>query len=248
MSDSIFFENYKIKSGDVDKNSKIKFHELVNYMQESAWNNAVALGYSTYDLLKKNISWVLNQQFFDIIRIPEHGETIKIETWPSGMDRFFVYRNFRIFDEKENLIAKSFSKWVVLDIIARKMIAIPQDIAASKIGFDRNNEEHTFERMKFDDSLETKGFPFSVGWSDLDVNGHINNKQYFKWITDALDENIQTTKSIKTVNIIFKSEGKLGERLSSNLYHTAANTTRHRVTNLETQKDLVIADISFNKN
>ncbi len=246
MDETAFFYTKKIRSSDVDKNSYIKFNELVNYMQEAAWNNAIAMGYSTYELLKSNVSWVLNQQHYDIIRMPKHGETIKVETWPASMDRFFAYRNYRVFDEAGELIISSYSKWVIIDVVARKMIPIPENIAMKKTSSrSKETEPFSFKRIKFDTSNIQNQFPIKVAWSDLDVNGHINNAQYYKWMIDSLDESVNDKKAIKSLDIIFKSEGRIGEDLFSQSFHLNDNETYHRVHNPTTQKDLAVAKIEF---
>jgi len=243
-----YFQSFKIKASDVDKNSRIKLFELVNYMQELAWNHAASLGFSTHSLLAKNISWILNQQYFEFYNTPKHGDLIKIETWPAGMDKFFAYRNFNIFDSEDNLILRSYSKWLMLDIIARKMISIPDDIAFSALNFERNKDEHRFERIKIGKPIAESAFPVTVGWSDLDVNGHINNAIYFKWLTDALNEETLNVKSLKKLKIIFKSEGILNESLVSECWNINKNATQHRITNIDTQKDLIVAELEFNNN
>jgi len=247
MSKLVFSDKYKIRASDIDKNSKLKFNELVNYMQEAAWNSAKSLGFSTYEMLRKNISWVLNQQYFEVHRIPEHGETIEIQTWPSGMDKYFVYRDFKIYDSNKNLILESYSKWVVLDIIARKMISVPDSIRETKLNIP-NSINFNFKKIRSDASLVTSEFPITVGWTDLDLNGHINNSQYFKWIVDALDEASLSQKSIKSLDIIFKSEGILRDVLASKVGFKNDNHSSHNIVNIENQKELVLAEIIFNNN
>lgn len=245
MEESVFFDSFRIKAIDTDASKRIKIPYLINYMQEAAWSNATKLGFSTYDMLKNGITWVLNRMYVEFHELPVYPQILKVETWPSDLDKFFAYRDFRVFDEENKLMVKATSNWLVLDISTRKLIAVPGHIKQAKFSVDRNGMEKIKGKCTFDEDSVTSEFAISVSWFDLDVNRHVNNTKYFQWMLDSLSPEILEDKYVKSIDITFKAEVRYGEEVVSQSYALDSNSYAHQIINKSSGKVLVLGRSEF---
>ena len=76
--------HFTVRSNELDYRGRVTMPTLVSYMQEAAWENTRDLGISMYDLLERGLTWVLQRMRVEMLRYPEHGESITVETWASG--------------------------------------------------------------------------------------------------------------------------------------------------------------------
>lgn len=245
MEESIFFDSFRIKATETDADKRIKIPFLINYMQEAAWTNATKLGFSTYDMLEHGITWVLNRMYVEFIELPAYPHTIKVETWPSDLDKYFTYRDFRVFNAKNELLVKATSNWLILDIKNRKLIPVPDQIKEAKFSVDRNGMEKIKGKSHFEENKSTSEFETPVSWFDLDVNRHVNNTKYFQWMLDSLSPDILEKRSIKSLDITFKAEVGYGEEIVSKSYALDSNSFAHQILNKSTGKVLVVGKSDF---
>ena len=245
MEESIFFDSFKVQASETDASKSIKVPSLLGYMQEAAWTNATKLGFSTYDMLKEGITWVVNRMYVEFLELPTYPQVLKIETWPSDLDKYFAYRDFRVFDESNNLMVQATSNWLVLDINTRKLIAIPDYIKDARFSVDRGGMDRIKGKCTFDQNKIENEFSIGVSWFDLDVNNHVNNTKYFQWIFDSLDHRILENKKTKSIDITFKAEAGHGDDVVSQSYALDENTFAHQIINKSTDKVLVVAKSKF---
>ncbi|MFT7035794.1 MAG: medium-chain acyl-[acyl-carrier-protein] hydrolase [Cyclobacteriaceae bacterium] len=245
MEESIYFDSYRLKATDTDAHKRIKLPHLINYMQEAAWKNATELGFSTYDMLKNGITWVVNRMYIEFYELPVYPQTLKVETWPSDLDKFFAYRDFRVFDEQNKLMVQATSNWLVLDIKTRKLIAVPEHIKQANFSVDRNGLAKIKGKCNYDENRTTNEFTNSVSWFDLDVNNHVNNTKYFQWMLDSLSLGVLEKKNIKSIDITFKAEVGYGEEVVSKSYALDSNSFAHQILDKSSGKVLVVGKSEF---
>lgn len=245
MEDSIFFDSHRLKATDTDANKRVKIPYLINYMQEAAWKNATELGFSTYDMLKNGITWVLNRMYIEFHELPVYPQTLKVETWPSDLDKFFTYRDFRVFDEQNKMMVQATSNWLVLDINTRKLIAVPDQIKNAKFSVDRNGMEKIKGKCSYDENRTTNESTTRVSWFDLDVNKHVNNTKYFQWMLDSLSLDILENENIKSIDITFKAEVGYGEEVVSKSYALDSSSYAHQIKSKSSGKVLVLGRSEF---
>ncbi|PIB35194.1 hypothetical protein BFP72_07190 [Reichenbachiella sp. 5M10] len=215
--DSDYHWTVQVSSKDCSNRRAIKLPILLDYMQEAAWYNATQLGFSTIDLMSHGVTWVMNRMVLNIHRLPGHNETIDIETWPASMNKFYTKRDFRLTEGEEVLVEAS-SNWLVMDVDARKLIPIPSFIVDADFVVDRDNLPEPSGKLLFDTERVQKVREIQVSWFDLDINDHVNNTKIYQWLLDALDDDYLDQHNIQSMDVLFKHEIKLGDRLRSESY------------------------------
>jgi len=103
---------------------------LVKLMHEAAMQNVIDLKLSVWDLEPHQISWVLMRKNLVIHHVPKLGEQIKVVTHCAGFEKYFTYRDYKIYNQADELLAAAASTWLLMDTIKRRMTRIPDFIQA----------------------------------------------------------------------------------------------------------------------
>ena len=181
--------HYTVQTYDIEKRRRMTVAALVRLMQETAMQHTIQMKVSAWDLEPLHLSWVLFRKNLVIQRLPMFGEKLVVSTSTAGFEKFFTYRDYKVFDEKKEMIASSSSTWLLMDTEERRMVRIPDFILefAGKIPEDCLPRPKT-RLPNFQAAAISK--PFRVGWHDLDFNGHLNNVFYLQWMLEALPDEV----------------------------------------------------------
>ena len=204
---------YRIHYHQVDVRSNATLVVLCQFMQESAWNHAEHLGLGFSHLSEKNFIWILSRQLLKIYSYPKWGDVIQVHTWPTGRDRLYCYRDFRILDSAGSIIGEATTAWFVIDLTYRK----PQRTGA----YFQKNLPTDFERVfpgklnKLNPLVSTDHTRvIQVSYGDLDINEHVNNVRYIDWILNTLPFEHLKTHILGELEINYLSESSYDDEIS----------------------------------
>lgn len=197
----------RVGSRDVNLYRRLKTSSMFELFQEMSVVHASGLGFGTDDVLSRGAVWVITMQRVEINRMPEEGELIYLESWTGKTSHLLYPRFYRIFDEKGNLLVNSSSLWTLMDIESRKMLSSEQ------FG-------HEIIDMCCGEELALPGAPkkaaaenissFTVPYSYLDQNGHMNNTRYFDLAEDIIPAPLQG-KKLKAISSRYAAEARHGD-------------------------------------
>ncbi len=243
MSSSLAYQvEYEVRAYEIDSHKRMAVPSLARLMQEAAMQNVIALGLSVWDLEPQGISWVLMRKQLRIQRLPVLGERIRIETYPAGFERFFTYRDYRVFDAEGRLLAHSASTWLLMDTRTRRLAPIPDFIL--QLAGEMPAPERCLPRpegklppfRQADYSLR-----FEVNWHDLDFNEHLNNTLYIKWMLDALPLEVLQKGLFQQMEIFYRAEGQWQDEVWAEVQVLGAGAFLHRLLRKRDAKELAIA-------
>lgn len=232
-------EKFKVRSSEVDQRRKATLPSIINYIQEAAWNHANELGYSVYDLQDKGITWFIYRMGLEIIKYPDHLSIVEVETWPSGSDKYYCYRDFRLFDQFSKLIGQATSNWLVFNIKERKLIPVPEYLRKQVPTTENDSLSRISSKLRVN-NIEGIHKEFEVNQHHIDLNGHTNNMYYFQWIAESMNEDILKNQFLRKLDIVFKSESFAGDKLIVNTGLNEDGTYSHRITNTN-GKEVILA-------
>ncbi|MEZ4829323.1 MAG: thioesterase [Bacteroidia bacterium] len=229
-STAIFSTDFTVRTYEMGANGCLTLPFLAGYMQEAAAHHAAALGASMEQLHAKGVAWVLYRMKTEIFRYPALGENVNIQTWPSGWEKFYFYRDYRASDQSGKLLAQATSTWLMFDMQTRRLSLRPE------LARDIRPPEGVTHLPRAESKFATEGdFPlemvFNVRRHDLDINGHATNLRYFQWIADALPE--ESGKNIGEIDIIFKAEARYEDQLRCQTRPDGESFFLHKIENQE---------------
>lgn len=211
-----FTETFRLQSHQVDFNSRLKPGALLQMMQEMAGGHAEQLGIGHKLLLEKGLVWVLTRIEVQMARYPSFGEHLTIETFPMPNRRWFFPRYFVFRDEAGQQIGCASSMWVLLDVQQRRMC--PPEAA---LPFIPDNSDLTAPMAPPAAVAIADGDPVCLTrlplYSDLDMNGHVNNTRYLDWCCDALGVDTLKAQELSRFALNFNQEILPGQETMSEL-------------------------------
>ncbi len=210
---TLFKKKYQVELSDVDFKKNLKLSMLFNYFQDIASDAAANLGAGVNQLQTSyGMAWILMRIRVDITRLPQWGEEIFIETWPLKPKRLEFERDFLVRDQKGDIIIRSISSWVIMDLEERKL----KRSEAIGLTYPESIEERAIEAklggLRKNGPLET-AYKRMIGYSDVDFNGHLNNSKYVDFLMDCFPVEAHMKSSLKTLEVNFVNEMLPGETI-----------------------------------
>ena len=193
-------ESVKLLSKDCDLKGTWRLSAVLESMQEAAGSHSFLLGCGREELLKKDMVWVLSRSELHMSRYPRIGETVTVHTFPMPTRICFFPRYYIFTDEHGEMVGKAGTLWLLLDIRTRKMLP-PGDIA--RLIPDNRDLSVPMNLPATVGNLQGEEFvsEYTPLYTDLDVNGHVNNTRYADWLCNTLG--IQLMSSYEPESVIF---------------------------------------------
>ncbi|MEO1654893.1 MAG: acyl-ACP thioesterase domain-containing protein, partial [Bacteroidota bacterium] len=212
-----------------------------NYLQETAGNQVRNQQLSVKDLLDQGYAWILMRQWIRINRLPEAQENLRVTTYPAGIAKYYLYRDFNVYDAHNELLAFASSIWLVMDIKRRSMVSIPPFIS-SKFEIPKDIDFYPPPEYKIPKLKEVSQVnQYKAGWLDLDQNAHVNNAYYYKWVLESLPVDILEQKRLKEIDLFYRAESRLHDEVESQGQKILEDEFVHRLWRASDQKELAQA-------
>ena len=207
----MYTTTFPVTTLHVDRFDRSKPSALLRFAQDAAGEHCNLLGTDWDSMAAKNYFWAVIRQKMEITRLPKSGETVTVKTWPMPTTRVAYPRATEGYDAEGNLLFKVISIWVIMDMTTRAMV-LPGKSGVDVAGTATGTE------LKAPGGLAAMEGEFSsnrtVCFSDLDVNGHMNNTRYLDWLCDLLPSKFHEQHPMKAVTICYMSEALEGQQLT----------------------------------
>ena len=205
-------ECFQIGSFDTDLNGKAKLTSICNYLQEIAGNHIDVIHQGVDDLRAENMTWVLSRLRLKMLHFPVWKDKIEIETWSIGTDGLFGNREFEISNSKGETIAIASSSWLIINILNKRPVRPQKIVEKMPLNMVSPLFENSLGKLQINEELFPKE-DIPIHYSDIDINQHVNNVKYIKWIIDSCPLELLTHKEIEQLEINFLHETKLEDEL-----------------------------------
>jgi len=204
-SDGVWEEEVDIHSYDVDISSRITIESLLKYFQEAAWNHAEQLGVGYSHLSRSGQVWMLSRMMVVVDSYPAWGQAVVVRTWPCGSRSLLALRDFELLDREGHRRAAATSGWLVFDQHSRRPLRIEPILASMRMFPDRRSVGCDAPKLV---AAETSSTPavFKVKYSDLDLNNHVNNATYARWMLDSYPIEFHRDHRVRSLAINFLAE------------------------------------------
>lgn len=236
---SLYKKKFFVEYGDSDYYKRLKLSSLFNYIQYISSLHSKNLGVGIDDIEKQyGLAWVMVRIMFDVVRMPVWNEEIYIETWPHKPKKMEFERDYRVKDKDGNVLINGISSWVLLDIEKRE-IAKTDSITMNYPPFI---EERAINKKMA--KIKPNGdlifvYNKKIGYSDIDINGHLNNSKYIDFISDCFPLSMHEMYLVKDIQVNYINEAFAGDTIalykdisqleSGNIYVEGVNEEQEKV-------------------
>ena len=200
----IFEKEYTLRAGDFDKFDRLHPAAVLDLFQDVAGQHADLLGIGYDTLLKRSLMWVLVRVKFRFLAPAHRYQTVVVKTWPLEPRRLSHRREYCIEDENGERLVEGSSEWVVMDSVERKLRWTP---TLYPMDFEFHTElmcEQRLDRIQHHLPQTKSAYVVRAGFSDLDINEHVNNVKYANYVMDAI--NPAREEEIESFQVDYRKE------------------------------------------
>ena len=207
---SVYREEILLRSKDVNLYRTLRLSRLFELLQEASIRHTEQLGMGREKTLDKGLLWVVTMQRCEIARLPEYDERITLTSWPGAMMHVFFPRYYRIADAQDNTLLSASALWMLVDEKTRKMV-FPDEWGVEIAGVTTGREIRLPAGLKKLACSEEASF--TVPFSYVDLNGHMNNTRYFDLAEDHLPAAAEGRR-LKAVSTEYTAEARFHDALT----------------------------------
>ncbi|MCR5664228.1 MAG: hypothetical protein K6G17_05015 [Oscillospiraceae bacterium] len=206
---SVLEQEILLRSKDVDLYRRLRLSRLFELLQEASIRHTEQLGMGRDKTLDKGLLWVVTMQRCEIARMPAYDERVILSSWPGEMMHVFFPRQYRLATPEGETLVSASALWMLVDEQTRGMV-FPEDWGVEIPGVTTGLEIPLPGRLRRPDCPQEADF--TVPYSYVDLNGHMNNTRYFDLAEDRLPP-ASEGKRLLSVSSEYAAEARFGERL-----------------------------------
>lgn len=194
-------KDYTLTFGHIDNRGLMRPSVLFSIMQDAATVHADALHLGREDL---QALWVLSRLRCGLNRPLGVHDTIRVRTWCAGIKGASWLRNFEILLDG-TAIGQAVSSWVILGADDHRILR-PTAIPAAKdyLALAPGQCPPIPGRLKCGEMRDHH--VHTVRYSDLDVNGHMNNVKIVDVVCDGLELDRRAGQFVSELQVNYTAE------------------------------------------
>jgi medium-chain acyl-[acyl-carrier-protein] hydrolase len=205
----IWSENISVSCHDTDINGIVRPSPILRYMQEAANLQLYNLGPSNEHLRENGMAFVLARVGMHIYSPLHSYDKICAQSWACESRLSSFYRCGKILRHDET-IAELVSVWALINIKDRHLYRVSEIPMNFKTDEMLYSDISVHVRIPHEIELKQTG-ERSIGYSDVDINHHMNNTNYPDMLCDFIGD--MSGRRVISVSINFLTEAALGETI-----------------------------------
>ena len=206
---AVDIQRLTLKSRDVDMFRRLRTSEIFKLLQEASIRHTEALGMGREKTLDRGILWVLLMQRAEISRMPCYDEEIVLKSWPGQTMHLLFPRYYSVETAAGEKLLKASALWSLVDAETRKVV-FPERYGIEIAGVTTGEETDLPSAIRKQDCDRERDF--TVPYSFVDLNGHMNNTRYFDLAEDCAGAAARGLE-LREVRTEYVSEVRFGETM-----------------------------------
>lgn len=209
----IYEKTYPISSTEVDVYGNCRPSALLSFFQDMGGEHSEATGTGRdYLMSEYHAFWMLVRVWYRLDRPLKTGERLSLRTWQRGCGGLIVYRDFDLLVDGRP-VGEAVSAWVVADFESRKMLRPGRIRRLVEAPVPDCVKDRQLKLIRTPKDLR-EVYRRTVRYSDLDINGHMNNTKYADVLLDALQVRELKGRFISELQLNYSLECRAGETMT----------------------------------
>ena len=105
------FQDFYVGLSDTNTKQELTETSILRFLEDIAGMHSEKVGYGASSIDKTKRTWILLSWKVRMFKRPKMNETVTVETWSRLIEKFYAYRDFRVYDSNKNLVAIATSKF-----------------------------------------------------------------------------------------------------------------------------------------
>ena len=208
---TVYEREYRVDSRETDPWYNCRPSGVLGFLQEAATAAACALHASRDEMLDKyNAFWMLARVWYRLDEPLKWGDRLRIRTWHRGGRGASSYRDFDLF-VNDAPVGEAVSLWVLANAQTHKLVRMAGIEEFQGTDGGALCKTRLLNKVRMPPDMTCAGTR-SFRYSDLDVNGHVNNVRYADIVCDALHlERMGAERFVSSLQVGSQAECRVGE-------------------------------------
>lgn len=205
---------FSVEPFSEDFTGRLSWGVLGNWLLRCASLHAGQCGFGFEQMKQTNHVWVLSRLVVDLKQMPATGNAFQIDTWVSKVYRQFTDRMFSVSTTDGRPLGSAFSTWALIDLDSRQPLELSKvsEGGISHFLYERNLDIKGASRVRV--KADVPVHSLKTGYSDLDINGHVNSIRYLQMSLDLFSDYIcREGHAVYRVELSYAAETYCGETL-----------------------------------
>jgi len=152
----------------------------------------------------RSLMWIITRMQVAAVRMPEYMETVQLETWTGRVSHGMFRRYYCIADLSGETLVSASSVWALMRAADRSLVMDPAACGVDVPACPDRSEPEMPGRMRMPGLTERACR--KARYSELDMNGHLNNTRYLDWADDLAQREFHDSHSLQSFSIHYRSE------------------------------------------
>ena len=208
---TVYEREYRVDSRETDPWYNCRPSGVLGFLQEAATAAACALHASRDEMLDQyHAFWMLARVWYRLDEPLKWGERLRIRTWHRGGRGASSYRDFDLF-VNDAPVGEAVSLWVLANAQTHKLVRMAGIEEFQGTDGGALCKTRLLNKVRMPPDMTCAGTR-SFRYSDLDVNGHVNNVRYADIVCDALHlERMGAERFVSSLQVGYQAECRVGE-------------------------------------
>jgi len=195
---------YRLRWMDFDRYGRMQPAAVLDLFQDMATIQANDMGIGRDDMMEEGVFWAVIRQKFEVVKDPEWNSVVTVRSWPHTPTRFSFLRDYSMRDDQGELLVKATSEWVLMNFETRKFESVKDHYHGPTDFYEERMFERKCRKIADFEADEADAYTVVPTYSDIDINGHVNNAMYANYVVNALDPGEEGR--IKSLQIDYRYE------------------------------------------
>lgn len=133
MTDRIVFSEERVVSEeDLDELNHVNNLQYLRWTLKVAGSHSKSVGWPSSRYREMGVGWIVRSHNITYKLPAQLGDEVLIRTWLEELDRVSALRRYEIVRKSDGrTFAVSQTRWVFVDLVTLKLIAIPDEVRAA---------------------------------------------------------------------------------------------------------------------
>jgi len=208
-----YYIDHRVTTSDLDMWGHMRVPNILTLFQEVSGLHTAAFGISSPEVAKAGASWIIANTWLRLSRPLREGDRLRVVTYQRPRKGVRFVRDYEILDCDGTLLGEGISDWILADLETHELLMPNAVRALIPEAASGGTKILKMPKLKAPEGLAPLG-THTFGYSETDINGHVNNTRYVDVVCDVLHFERRGGKFLRELLIGYRSECLAGEEVA----------------------------------
>ncbi len=213
MDYSSYVKEYTVTLNMLDEYDRLTPLAILDLFQDIAGKHCDGTSVSYRNMYDNGLLWIITRTRYDVVSNNlRYGDDVTVTTWANTFEKFSDYRHYLIKNKDGEVLVRGKFKWAGVSKETRKLSPLDDLVSHSDTFNDEQAIEDPLLVIPTNEEELDQEYKFTVLFTHLDHNGHMNNTRYVEELLKAV--NFTHKEQVISLETNYLKEMNLGEEIT----------------------------------